>query len=241
MKRTLQFMLSMCVAAWASANPEPVYRLSRTDDGRWIADISNSSTSPAQLDDFLWDNVFSSTSVRRGVLAVGGDEVGEICYGRPGQGGILYSMGISIFNTSRTMALQRLTTSYRCYSLDGDLLLEETLSNIEFLPHLPPNSGATMFFDYGLGGPMLPDNFILTGQFSDPVGPSLNELGVSHVSPMNVGTSEAYYINRTTGQQIMLADSNDNLKMSVSTVRIPSPASTTLLASSSLLALRRRR
>jgi hypothetical protein len=98
--------------------------------------------------------------------------------------------------------------------------------------------GSNQFRQIGI---VVPDQFVLTIQRESFDNVPASAFGVMWSSPVTTGTSSQFYRNFTTGQSIDLGSAQNNLTMYVKTDPIPSPSTVSLLAASSLLALRRRR
>jgi hypothetical protein len=88
---------------------------------------------------------------------------------------------------------------------------------------------------------LLPEQFMFTVQFSQFANYDINNIGVLTGGPITDGTSSNFARDRTTGQNIDLGNQYSNIMFYIRTQPVPSPSSAALLATSSLLALRRRR
>ena len=219
-------------------------RIERLPDGTARTALDDSAWQSRTPDFKLWDNWSwipqGGRTVINGVQRIGGDEVGEVCYGVSGGAGRIADIGFSIFNLSSTGTLTRFRETFRIYTLDGTLV--HTISDLVGTFDAP-GTGETVYFGAGaLTGfeGSVPQNFMLTLQYSEVVGIDISDIGVQYGSPISFGTSPSYSLNRTTGQQLQLPG-GDHFLLMLHTDAVPAPGVLATLLAASPCVLRRRR
>lgn len=207
---------------------------------------------PAFVDTFAWNNWTTpdwpyfggpgQTSVGT-PLIIGSHEVGEDMQLLPGTGGKWSDRGYSMHNGSSDQFVTEYRQTFRWYSMSGVLLHTFTLL-VGFQEPLLPGESALIFTgpeSYLRRNYILPEQFFFTVQYSQFYEYDINNIGVLTGGPITDGFSSNFARDFTTGQNIDLGDQYSNIMFYIRTQPIPSPSSASLLAASSLLALRRRR
>lgn len=207
-----------------------------------VADRDSSTEQVTLFDTWRFPNEGGATNYRGNILT-GFDAVGEDMIGAQGLGGIVTDIGYSLANlsTNRSIRFNRITYSF--WSIDGILIASRSRDEF-FAVAIQPGQLVQSFFganQFRFFNVTVPDQFYMTIQRESFDGVPASAFGAMWGSPITTGSSTQFYRNFTTGQNIDLGDSQNNLMMYVKTDPIPSPSSAALLATSSLLALRRRR
>jgi len=176
-------------------------------------------------------------------LTMGNIEVGDDLILANWQQSKVNDIGWSLCNNSATGTLSFFGATIRFYT-DSLVLLgtdTATYSGQNFRPGaraLVQSSGGF----YGRFNIPTNQEMYMSIEFFGTVGVDPQEVGVLFGGPITFGNSSRYIRNMTTGQLIDLgADPQANLGFFIDTVAVPAPSAASLLAASSLLALRRRR
>jgi hypothetical protein len=208
--------------------------------------------SPAFTDTFAWNNwttplwPYFGGPGRTNIgppLIIGSHEVGEDMQLVPGTGGIWSDRGYTIYNGSASEIVTEFRQTFRWYSMSGSLLYTFTLL-VGFSDPLRPGESALIFTgpeSYLGRNYTLPEQFYFTVQFSQFTNYDVNNVGMLTGGPITDGSSSHLARDFTTGQSIDLGDQYSNIMFYIRTRPVPSPSAASLLAASSLLALRRRR
>jgi hypothetical protein len=191
----------------------------------------------------LFDSWNGPVSLIQGYLTTGFDTVGEDMFSSNRLGGIVTDIGYTLANLSTTRPIRYNRIVYSFWSLEGDLIATRPFDEF-FAVAIQPGQAVKIHFgsnQFRFFDVTVPDQFYLTIQRESFDNVPASAFGVAWSSPLSVGSSTEYYRNFTTGQNIDLGSNQNNLTMYVKTDPIPSPSAASLLAASSLLALRRRR
>lgn len=189
------------------------------------------------------DQVRGGQSQRLEMYRVGSDEVGDLVVSDVG-GGRLRGERLTLGHVGQSGVGTYISKWNRWYDDNGNLLREFLFDVDLSLSNLSPGSLKSIeagdgFWDFlNLD---LPSATFVSHQWFNPVGMDAADLGQAIAGPRTIGYSSQYIRNFTTGQDIDLGSDQRNLCLALRVDPIPSPASASLLAASSLLALRRRR
>ena len=241
MKQPSQLVIVLAATA-TTANADIRYRLEFLHNGEAITVPDPDTDSRIQTQNFkLWDNWSwiprGGRTEIHGNTRIGGAEVGEVCYGVAGGAGQVAEVGFSHFNFSTTGTLTHYTETFRTYTLDGVLINSLSLRVGTFVP---PGTGVTVAANIlGMMG-SVGDNFIFTLQYSDLEGIELEDMGTKYGAPISFGSSPAYSLNRTTGEQIHLPG-GDHFLLMLHTDAVPAPGVCVAGLAMLPIALRRRR
>lgn len=176
-------------------------------------------------------------------LVLGNVEVGDDLLLASWQPSKVNDIGWSLCNNSATGSLTFFGATIRFYDNSLALLGTDTAtySGQTFRPGaraLVQSSGGF----YGRFNISTTQAMYMSIEFFATVGVDPADVGVLYGGPITFGNSSQYIRNMTTGQLIDLgADPQANLGFFIDTVAVPSRSSAALLATSSFLALRRRR
>jgi hypothetical protein len=155
---------------------------------------------------------------------------------------LLNSYYVLFSNRSSTSLLSRFDYSIEFIGLNGEFLGVSAFTVDLSLNPLRANSSGVLLWPDGAFtslGIVLPSHFYLRQRLSNPVGIAANDLGVPYGGPQTSGLSSPGAFDFTLGQTVDLGA--DSLMFRIRGDIAPSPSSASLLAASSLLALRRRR
>jgi hypothetical protein len=183
------------------------------------------------------------SSLIQGYLPTGFDAVGEDMVGATSQGGLVTDIGYTLANLSSTRSIRFNRIIYSFWSLDGVLIASRPFEEFFAVAIQPGQAikirfGSNQFRNFNV---IVPDQFYMTIQRESFDNVPASAFGVAWSTPISVGTTSRFYKNMSTGQSLDLQSEQNALTMYVMTDPIPSPSSASLLAASTVLALRRRR
>ncbi|MDX2146909.1 MAG: hypothetical protein SFZ23_05255 [Planctomycetota bacterium] len=171
-----------------------------------------------------WTPPLPGRTVLNSVLRVGRDEIGDDLNLTNYQDGFIDGMGWTIANLSTTNQI----TSYRerLTWIDRDtsqILGSVTYGGEPLREPIPP--GARFRVDIPSSSVRVPvrPRMYFTIQYFDVVGASVDDIGLLYGGPTTVGSSSRFIRNFTTGQDIDLGGSNQNLGFYIRVRPIPAP------------------
>lgn len=247
--------VSACVAIAAATTlveAQYVFRDDRTSGtltATSLDDLMNDPASGARsYDNWRYPGGGGGDTLVNGRVRVGAQEVGDDLNLAVWQGSVVNDIGYSVVNMAASGggSLTGVGQHRRFYDADtGELLYTDSAFYTFVGFSLRPGEGGIGYTDggfyRGFGIPAR-QRMYMTMQFFDPVGISIEDMGLFYGGPINTGSSSSLIRNFTTGQNIDLgANPQNNLIFFIDSVVVPSPSSFSLLAASSLLAVRRRR
>lgn len=182
-------------------------------------------------------------SIARGVYA-SLDHVIQDDIGSPISQSQMSAYYILFSNRSSVSRLSRFSYSVEFVALTGQSLGVSAFTVDLSLFPLPTQSTGVLGWPDGsllTQNIFLPNEFFIRQRLFDPIGISANDLGVPYGGPQTVGSSSSGFLNQTTNQFADLGSSN-SLMFRIRGNMVPTPSTTSLLlATSTLLTLRRRR
>ncbi len=184
----------------------------------------------------------------RGATRIGGQEVGDDLILTDATDGVVNDIGYSIANVAAVGggSLSGVGIHFRFYDGVTNELMYTDSAYYTFVGFvIRPGEVGRGFFEGGFFrsfGIQTRAQMYLTMQFYDPAGLGIEDLGLGYGGPINTGSSSSLFRNFTTGQNIDLgADPQNNLLFFIDSVVVPAPTVCSVIATSSLFALRRRR
>jgi hypothetical protein len=243
-------LFAMLLAHAASADDVPTYRLQRQGDGSRIMMLVSDESSPSPAaGDRSYDNWHSPShsppgSTRlTGTASFNGNEIGDDLILNNWQPSIVNDLGFSLWNSSTTGTMTVYWLRIKFYDSSLNLLAVDEASYSGAT--LNPGGRARVFSDDGFFagyGYQTRSSMYMSMEFYRATGVDPVELGALMGGPITFGDSSQYIRNMTTGQLIDLgADPQTNMGFFIDTVPVPTPSAASLLAVSSLAAIRRRR
>ncbi|MDX2148431.1 MAG: hypothetical protein SFZ23_13005 [Planctomycetota bacterium] len=192
-----------------------------------------------------WTPPLPGRTVLNSVLRVGGDEIGDDLNLTNYQDGVLDSMGWTLVNTSSNDDI--VSYGFRIRFTDsntGEVFVDRTYPATPLPTPIPPGARLRSSFPFGsqlsFQIPVRPRMYF-TIQYFDVVGASVDDIGLLYGGPTTVGSSSRFIRNFTTGQDIDLGGSNQNLGFYIRVRPIPTPGAVSFALLSLGLATRRRR
>ncbi|MBU6412554.1 MAG: hypothetical protein KGS45_03705 [Planctomycetes bacterium] len=185
-------------------------------------------------------------TVRRGALTTGSSEYGDDLVFASTETVRLSDLGFTVANLANSGSITGFDLRIRIYSATTmEVLLDDFANYVLIGGGIDPGRAGYVFSEGGFffgTNTIISTPVFITTQVTSVQGIDLSQVGVGYGGPINTGSSSSLIRNFTSGQNIDLgADPQNNLLFFIDSVVVPSPSSVSLLAASSLLALRRRR